>query len=337
MTARVLVMAQYPPGRWNYLNPVPPFDLTTSVESWVVPLRADWFGATLPTPRELERYDVVLANLNPILLPSYCTLLRRRPPGQLWCGIVEGCGLEYLDPTRELLEVANACDLIANINQFTTEYLRRITSTRVEWVGFPYNDAPVRALSTPPEEQRREVLVCPRQQRMPSLVVAEALGLPVRAYFRKLSRSGRHLPLYWRHHYFHRDLQARLWAAATAPTPRIAGAECDLPTFWKETGGCCLWVNLDPRYTWARYVLDAAALGVPIITTRSTAHAERLFPDTTVRDVFAVDEAVAIGERLLSDEPFRLSVIEHAREDLSLYSADACVGRLSEALGRTLG
>jgi hypothetical protein len=92
------------------------------------------------------------------------------------------------------------------------------------------------------------------------------------------------------------------------------------------------WLNLDPRFTWARYVLDAAALGIPIITTVSTGHGETLFPYTTLADEYQLGTAIELGKRLLEDSAFYRSVTEYAEEYITSFSSEQCVNRLLATL-----
>lgn len=320
------------PGQWNYSDPDPPFRIANGVEAWVGALRGDWHGRQPPSRTKVSGYDLIIANLNPSLIPAYLELMQHRPPHQRWVALVEGCGLSYLDPWPDLIRMMNGCDLVANINRQTTRYLSTLCKTPVEWIGIPYPVKEVRAFATARSQQRDEVLVCPRQQRGPSFAVANALGLSVRAYFMKVPTTMKSLPIYLRHRYFGKDLRAHFWLKERSDVPRVAGIERDMPTFWREGGGCRLWINLDPRYTWARFVLDAAALGVPILTTRSTAHGPALYPETCLDDMFDIDQAIALGQKLLGDEEFAQTVIATAQRGLDEFTPEACVKRLSTAL-----
>ena len=320
------------PGRWNYTNPDPPYRIANGVEAWAIALKGDWIGRKMPTSAEIEDYDLVIANLNPANIPSYLQLIRRKPAKQRWVALIEGCGFDYLDASPPLRELMNLCNLVANINLHTTAYLQHLTTTPVEWIGIPYPIQQVKEFETSPDLHRNEVLICPRQQRTPSFLVAEALGVPVRAYFQKVSRTPKNLKLYLEEGYFGKDLRVKRWLEEKNSTLKIGELERDMPTFWRDGGGCKLWVNLDPRYTWGRFVLDAAALGVPIISTKSTAHASILFPETTVDNAFCIDEAIDIGKRLLSDEAFRLKVIQTSQAGLQEFSPESCVNRLLKAL-----
>ena len=74
-----------------------------------------------------------------------------------------------------------------------------------------------------------------------------------------------------------------------------------LAEYFNDNKDAYAWLNLDYRYTWGRYVLDAAALQIPIIATRSTGHAEHFFPQTMVENEFAVEQTRDLLKRLLHD------------------------------------
>ena len=63
-------------------------------------------------------------------------------------------------------------------------------------------------------------------------------------------------------------------------------------------------VDLDHRYTWARDVLDCAALQIPCIATVSTGHVVDFFPELVVQNEFAVEYARELLSRLYEDEAF---------------------------------
>jgi glycosyltransferase involved in cell wall biosynthesis len=79
-------------------------------------------------------------------------------------------------------------------------------------------------------------------------------------------------------------------------------------------------------------VLDAAALGIPIITTASTGHGETLFPETTLAHEYDVDRACELGRRLLDDKDFYRAVAEYAQERITDYGVEKSVQRLLAVL-----
>ncbi len=305
--------------------------VTSDVEHWAVALGSDWFGNHLPTAQQLREYDLVVANLNPTRIHTLLRLASGRRANQKWAVIVEGDGLAYLDPSSGLLQMLDIADLVITINECTVAYFQSLTNTPVENIGVPYPLEHVRSLATPLASRKTTVLVCPRDDKQPSMQVAEALGLPLKVYFRRFSFKPRNATKILRHRTTRKDLHAHLHREQNPH--HEAHLEKPMPSFWPEAGTCKLWVNLDPRFTWARFVLDAAALGVPIITTVSTGHGLRLFPQTTVRDIFAIDEAVSIGRRLVDDGDFYDRVVRHAATEIEAFTPESCAQRLYAALG----
>jgi hypothetical protein len=63
-------------------------------------------------------------------------------------------------------------------------------------------------------------------------------------------------------------------------------------------------LNLDERYTWARNVLDCAALQIPCISTANTLHAKELFPELIVTNLYDFENTKKLLYRLLEDSSF---------------------------------
>jgi hypothetical protein len=319
-------------GRWDHTIQNANWQFTNTVEAWVNALQGDYWGPRPPPLSVIREYELVIANLNPTHVPAYARLAKERPVGTRWVSLVEGDGHDYLEPSPRLLEVLDHSDLVATITCHTTAYFRALTRTPVAYIGVPYPVDYVSGLATPVHEREPVALICPRSNRCPSLAVAAGLGMPVRLYVPKVPRTLRNVVLFARRGYLGKDLHARWWRRTLGEMRAEVLLERELTDFWPEAGRCRLWINLDARYTWARYVLDAAALGVPIIATRSTGHAPVLFPETTVENVFAVGEAVRIGRRLLAEPSFAEEITARAGQGLREYSAEACVERLKAAL-----
>jgi hypothetical protein len=310
-----------------------PYKLTNCTDGWIYALRGEHRGRWAPTPQELEQYDLVIGNLDRRMIPLFAEIIHKRPTHVKWVSHIEGCATDYLSPSPALLHVLDSSDLVLNINRATTGYIRSLSTTRTEWIGVPLPYEQIAEYATPPDLRRDEVLICPRNDSNPSIMAANALGLPIVMYLNSVSRKLRNVPLFLKHRYYGKDLLQKVWGNQPSPVPRIARGQCDLIPMWQRAGACRLWINLDPRYTWGRWVLDAATLGVPIIATESTCHAQVLFPETTVKTAFAVEEAIEIGKRLLADRDWAKSVCDYAAAGLSEYSPDACVRRLGHGLG----
>jgi hypothetical protein len=299
---------------------------SNGVENWAATLQSDWHELRHLTTAKVARYDLVLANLNSADVPGLCQLAESRTAHQKWVSLIEGDACDYLEPTNAMSRLLNASDLVITINERTVRYFQSITPTKCANIGIPYPVDYVKSLASPIGERVPGAFVCPRSNRKPSIAVAEALGLPVRVYIKHLSRQLKNVPAMLKHRSTAKDLFAQLYAK-TAPS-HVSLVERSQTEFWRVEGNTLLWVDLDPRFTWARFVIDAACLAVPVITTASTGHGERLFPQTTVPDVFCIDQAISIGRRLIADASFYKEVVEHAQSEVEAYRPENCKRQL---------
>ena len=156
-------------------------------------------------------------------------------------------------------------------------------------------------------------MICPTlTTRWNDYLVARKLGLKFYGFEKVLTRKPKAIV----HNYVNHKSFLNKWAVFD----KVSGLYKDtslqikpmapLETVFTITGNSLLWINLDDRYTWGRNVLDAAALQIPVISTRSTGHAEEFFPETLVDDEFDIDTAINIGKRLITDEEFYKSVTD---------------------------
>jgi hypothetical protein len=276
------------------------------IEAWVYALNGNYIQGITAHSRDLEAFDIVIANYNFSAADHLLKLAQDRKPSCKLVILIEGDALDYLKPHQYMRDIFDSSDLVICINKFTEDFFRKFTSTRVEYIGIPYPGEGIRALSTPFEKRRKDVFLGPMLlSRWLEYFCVKDLGIPVYGYERHLSRKRRTIIKNIRQYrtidpmYFHnrsRDLYRD-------PSLTII-REQTLPDFFRHNGGAYVWLNLDQRYTWGRYVLDAAALQVPIITTRSTGHGEDFFPLTTLATEFEINKAAELVKRLFTDEEF---------------------------------
>jgi hypothetical protein len=304
---------------------------TSGIEQWSAALASDWIECSPRLKSQLPKYNLVLANLNFENISCLLRLSECRPPRQKWVSIIEGDGLRYLDPSSDLISLLGSSDLVITINQKTLPYFQALTLTPCSNIGVPYPVAYVKSFATPIDGRESYAFVCPSKGSSPSRIVAERLGIPTKIHAKRLPRNLRSIGMLIKHRTADRNVLANIEARKN-PNLRVTSTR-ELQEFWKEEGRAKLWVNLDPRYTWGRLVLDAACLGVPIITTASTCHGERLFPGMTVANVFCVEEAIEIGRRLVEDESYYRSVLDHAQKAVEAYRPEVCVHHLLTQIG----
>lgn len=328
---RTLVLGANP-GRWNFKDANASFRDGNGIEAWAYALQGDYWGSPLArVAPEIREYELVIANLHPAVRKRYPRLQDQLRPDGKWVSLIEGDADAYHDQPAYLREILDRSDLVATINETTNPLFRSLTNSRVEFVGIPYPVEAMRSRRVPQAARRAEALLCPRQDRQPSIEVATASGLTVRAYAPKVSRKLSNLPRFLKAGHFARDLEVRR-LAEQLPRGSIVEFEKDFEPFIDEVAGCKLWVNLDSRLTWARYVLDAAALGVPIVTTTATGHGPKLFPSTTVRDTSCTEDAIDAAKQLVQTAAFYSQVVEQADAGIDYYNYEQTAKRLLRLL-----
>lgn len=293
-------------GSWHAQDRISEASTMNGIEAWVYALNGNYIEGSTARSRDLEQYDIVIANYNFSATDHLLKLALNRKAGCKLVILIEGDALAYLKPHPYMRDLMNSSDLIVCINKFTESFFKKLTSTKVEYIGIPYPAEGIRALATPIEKRRKDIFLGPMLlSRWLEYFCVKDMGFPLYGYERRLSRKRKTIIKNIRKYrtidplYFH-ERSRELYKDPSLTILR----EATLPDFFRHNGGAYLWLNLDQRYTWGRYVLDAAALQVPIITTHSTGHGEEFFPLTTLATEFEIDKAAELVKRLFSDEEF---------------------------------
>jgi len=296
-------------GRWSAKERKEAGCWETGIYAWAYAFDGDYTQYDLVKDSDIRNYDIIIANTNYTdgkLFARQIHLANQRRADAKWVALVEGCASDYTRPMKLLRELFAASDFVNVINKRTVAFFRTLTATRVEYLGIPYPVENVQAYYKPIQNRIKKALICSRLlNRQNDYLVAKQLGINYYGYERRIPRK---LPnimkLLCEYHSIKRE--GPLLKANYLYEDKQLEIRHEVPAelFYKHNASAWMWINLDDRYTWGRYVLDAAALRIPIITTRSTGHGEDLFPETTLEDEFQVDKAVAIGKRLLCDPDF---------------------------------
>jgi hypothetical protein len=303
------------------------------VEAWVYAFEGDYIGYDEVTPKDIQQYDLVIANTNHIginYLPKILSLAEARPKSVKWVSLIEGSATDYLKPMPFIRRVLDASDFVNVINRHTLSFFQALTSTPCEYIGIPYPIDTIIKLRVPIEKRLRRAFICPMlPKRWNDYLVAKNLGVEFYGYERRISRKLSTIKETW---LLHRSLNANKYfefvQSVYADDALTIRREVGIAQYLTDNASALLWINLDDRFTWGRYVLDAAALHVPIITTRCTGHAEDLFPHTTLEHEFQIKEAIELGKRLLSDEAFYKMVAEVPEEKLEQFRSDTLKEKL---------
>jgi hypothetical protein len=303
-------------GRWTASDRKRDADVMNGVEAWVFAFDGDYIHSAEATVEDISRYDIVIANLNPEaeMIANVEKLSAARPKSVKWVTLMEGSGLDYIYPRPQVREIFDNSDLVNCINVHSLELLRRMTKTRVEYIGIPYPVDGIAKLAVPFDKRRREALITPfLLKRWNDFFVARELGIEYYGFEKTIRRTFKNVVT----DFFkkgERDFEKTRFLKRAAKLFNDKSLEIlperGLREFLSYNAGALLWINLDERYTWGRYVLDAAALKIPVITTKSTGHGTDLFPETTLENEFQIEKAIDIGRRLLKDKDFYRHVAE---------------------------
>jgi hypothetical protein len=324
-------------GRWSADGKTVDETLCSGVQSWVYAFNGDYIGHRDITKRDLDRYDIIIMNTNVPHRPLL-RLAQERPPSTKWISLIEGSADEYLRPQGDFKTLLDVSDLVNVINHHSLPMFRSLTKSKVEYIGLPYPVDGVKKFIVPVGTRSRRIFLCgPLLRRWNDYLAASAIGLPYYGYeIRKVHPGARTRLL--------ELIRTRSWSWDSEENINKARAlygdgSLDIATFTKdvkryliEHGGAYLWMNLDGRYTWARFVLDAAALCLPIITTSSTYHGEIFFPETTVAHAMDIERAIEIGRRLNNDREFYQHVAEYPAEKMDFLRAEPMKRALLAAL-----
>jgi len=329
-------------GRWRANGKTLDEALSTGVQSWVYAFDGAYAGPRDIAATDLREYDLVIANLNRPLGPL-ARLARERPPSVKWVSLVEGSATDYFLPQPELKELLDASDLVNVINAHALPLFRAMTTRRVEYIGMPYPVDGVRKFTVPVGARARRVFLCAHlSRRWNEYLAARQIGLPSYGYevvpprpspLSRLTRLIRTGAFAW-------DTAATI-EEARALYDQLYGDRSlgvmaytkDAHRYFSETSNSYFWISLDSRYTWSRFVLDAAALGMPLITTASTHHGAVFFPDTTLPHAMAIDRAIELGQRLITDRNFYERVASYPAARMDFLRAEPMRRALLDALG----
>lgn len=325
--------------QWKSVERKKNASIMNGVEAWVYAMDGDYIGENKVTARDIAQYDIIICNTNDVYSQKRAEKLLRfcesRPSHTYWVSLIEGSASDYLVPSRQVCDLFQSSSLVNCINRHSLPFFRALSTTPTEYIGIPYPLDDILQLRVPLEKREKKIFCCGYLlKRWNDYFVAKNIGAPYYGYERGFSRKLRFLIKNWKNHRaifnnkktfdtirdIYRDPQLEVRSVAA------------LNDYFAHNAHAWMWVNLDERYTWGRYVLDAAALGIPIITTPSTGHATELFPYTTVDTPYSLDTAIAIGKSLLDDGDFYKTVAEYPLDKMDYLRPENMKKRLLSLL-----
>jgi hypothetical protein len=297
-------------GRWSASDRPEQAAWENSCESWIFAFGGDFIHSLAARASDLQGYDIIIANSDAFALEHLTNLSQSRPQGTKWVTLIEGDVMDFVKPRRYIRKLFDNSDLVNCINKFTLDFFRKLTTSHVEYIGFPYPAETIRSFSTSIEKRTREIFLMPfLLSRSLEYYCAKDMGIPFYGYEKKITRNWRTMKKnIFKHRSFNRSHYLEKARNLYDDPSLSVEMETTLPNYFRRNSRASLWLNLDHRFTWGRNILDAAAMQIPIITTRSTGQAEHFFPDTMLENEFEIEKARQLILRLFQDKDFYKSV-----------------------------
>jgi len=266
---------------------------------------------------DLNEYDFVLINGNIELLDL---ILEIKNSFKVKVAILaEGSisALSYLstEVKAKYIQSLRAVDAIGTLG-FTSQWYRLFTDKPICWLGVPFPVREVQKYSIPIEEREHIWGMGSNlnsHNTIGSLFVAKAAGVE-KVWMQEfasdqLDRFCRELGLEFVEK--HRSLP---WVKFLERYRRCWGAIC-----------------LTNEFTWGRYALDFAALGMPVVGSIRQFSQRILFPTLSFEPYLEAEKATAAVKRLEKDLNYYKEVTEYAKHQLNIFDIN-CAKRRMECL-----
>lgn len=331
-------------GFWNYKEKQNSDYDINGVENWAFALQGDYIGGNAITLDLINKYDLVISNLNfdkaPYMKQAKSIVVNRNSNVK-WITLIENDALVYLGALHKVKFLLDHSDLIIGINTHSMPFLKSMTTTPIELIGIPYNIDRIVKLRKPIAERNKRTMLLanPLKQTNEFQLIAKT-DYPYTMLIPKYSRNLKNvIALTKKHNTLTLDKEFYLKLVEKRLSAKIENYfyTAPLAIFLKYLSSHYMALNLDERYTWSRNVLDCAALGVPVVSTANTEHTAQLFPELMVANCFALDHASELTHRLYNDPEF---YAKQANPDLSYfeqYNYTQIKERLLNSLGNTNG
>jgi hypothetical protein len=323
-------------GSWNHETKPENKSYITGIEAWVYALNADYKYSLKTTSKDIEKYDIIIYNSNLFALKHCLKLCQSKTKGQFWITIIEGSASDYLAPNHAFIELLNYSDLVNVINEKSLEFFRGLTETKAEYIGIPYPIDNIKKYTVPYEKRNKKIFLCSNPlDRCNDFIVAQKSGLNSYCFEKLISRKIRNIPIFIKNRTLDKQFYLKKASKIYNESKLEIRPEIPLKAHFETNNSAFIWLNLDPRFTWGRYVIDAAALQIPIITTYSTGHARKLFPETCLDSEFEIEKALNLVNRLNNDFDFYKFVAEYPSNKLEYLTEKVIVKKLFDSIEET--
>lgn len=310
-------------GKWSSKAPC--------IESWAHLLDADFFSGVegiQQTWESLNQYDVIMVNQNNTMFDLTCKI-KENCKHPFLIAVAEGsaCNIGHFGNIElcSMIRAAQACDMYGILVDWAAPYYQSITSKPVRWIGIPFYKEFFEPHKINPSEKDRSLPIIGLQNALGdgrngvlSLLVAS-----------KVQGASILLPCLqagWE------ELLNTLDIKNVRPFNYLGWVD-----YIKKYKQAYLCIHLDSLYTYGRFPLDMAALGIPVVGSNRNQSQILLWPGLTVDPIKEIKKAESLVHKLINNQPFYVSQTEYAREAIAGFTPEKAKTRLLNIITNLTG
>lgn len=296
------------------------------IEAWSHLMDADHFCGTEGNQQSwetLNQYDVIMVNQNTTMY-ELTEKIKENCPGPFLIAVADGCARDMAKFNSEtlcsMIRAARACDMYGTLIDWAIPNYELITTKPVRWIGVPFYPEfflPGK-IDTVQKNSSQPIIglqnsLCNTRNGLLSLLVASSI------------KTGKIL------------LPSREpgWEGAINQLG-LNNVELfpysDWTEFMQRYSQAYFCVHLDTLYTFGRFPLDMAAMGIPVIGTDRNQTNKVLWPELTVDPVKEIPRAQYLACRLINDKDFYTRQIESGTAGLAEFSPVVTKKRLLDLI-----
>ncbi len=325
-------------GKWKAADRPGGKAESNGIEAWCYAFTGDYSHSLSTGKGCIAGYDIVMINLDYLAEPKQFAHLIRLAghcnSGTKLVAMIEGAAPDYIRPNPQLRELLAMCSLVNVINEPSLPYFRALTGTRAEFIGIPYPVESAAKYKVPFDARKKKAFLSSfLTSRYNDYLVARNPGLECFGFEQKIRRTVRRLYYNLSEFGTLRKYHMLEKAAGLFSDPALKiYPDLVFGEYLRAISDSYLAVNLDYRYTWSRFVIDSAVLGIPMITTKSTGHGPVFFPETTIDNHFQIGRAIELRDRLLDDKDFYRHVADYPADKLEWLKHENMKAKLMDCL-----
>lgn len=286
----------------------------------------DWdliTGRRVTSTELLSRYDVILINGN-IEAFDLLKSIREMTSAKLLI-LIEGSqsALSYYH-TKEKIEYINALNMVDGIGTLNKDYdfFRLFSEKPIQWLGVPYDLEFVKRYQSSAMDKDHGLWGIGSNLHSHNSIVSLYVAKQAQVSCAKMQS-------------FPQDK-----ADDFCESQHLDFVELHKPYPWHKFlevyTKCWGAIVLSNEYTWGRYPLDFAALGMPVVGSARQYTQKILFPSLCFEPYTEIDQAIAATKRLMTDMYFYNETIKYARSCLHLFDIKASQLRMEKLLEEVL-